>query len=214
MALSDGGDMLSSDAEAGAQTPLDAGAPPTVDAALAAQDGSASDASDAAVQDAEIDASPASPALRESLVLPEYWLLLDAGDDPFDDRPAVVECLPAAVLAETLGGERALGIETGSCAYLTVQQPTRREVAVGEVLKVRLWHFELSAPEPAEAHAALVVAGLRILDERISIPQPGGLIVKQLRVERRIPAGTPVYFHLHNHGANSWALVEVSSGPG
>jgi hypothetical protein len=58
------------------------------------------------------------------------------------------------------------------------------------------------------------VDGLSVLDERIPIPKPGGLIVRELRVERDIPAGAPVYFHLHNHGANSWALVEVSAGPG
>jgi hypothetical protein len=93
-----------------------------------------------------------------------------------------------------------------------VKQPTQRELAAGDLLKVRLWHFALSAPEPAEAHAALLVAGLRVLDERIAIPQPGALIVRQVRVERDVPAGALVYFHLHNHGANSWALVEVSVG--
>jgi hypothetical protein len=81
-------------------------------------------------------------------------------------------------------------------------------------LKVRLWHFELSAPDPAQAHAVLLVDGLTVLDERIPIPKPGGLMVHELRVERDIPAGAPVYFHLHNHGENSWALVELSAGPG
>ncbi|MDB4974017.1 MAG: hypothetical protein JWN48_2358, partial [Myxococcaceae bacterium] len=81
----------------------------------------------------------------------------------------------------------------------------------GETLKVRLWHFELSAPEPATAHVAVLVDGLAILDETVPIPAAGGLLIKELRVPRPIPAGAPVYFHLHNHGANSWALVEVSN---
>ena len=37
---------------------------------------------------------------------------------------------------------------------------------------------------------------------------------QQVRAERAIPAGAAVLFHLHNHGANSWALVEVSAGGG
>jgi hypothetical protein len=151
---------------------------------------------------------------RSSLVLPELWMRLDAGADPFTDRLAMVDCRPDAVVAETLSGERVLGVETAFCNYLTAHQPAQRAVAAGEVLKVRLWHFELSADEPAEAHAVLQVDGLSVLDERIPIPSPGGLVVRQLRVERAIAKGAPLYFHLHNHGANSWALVEVSAGPG
>jgi hypothetical protein len=158
------------------------------------------------------DASAASSALRVNLLSPEGWTMVDAGDDPFTDRPASVDCSTAWVGAETLSGERVLGVETGYCNYATMLEPTRRDVRAGETIKVRLWHFELSAPEPAEAHAALLIAGLPVLDERIAIPQPGAFSVKELRVERAIPAGAPAYFHLHNHGQNSWALVEVSVG--
>jgi hypothetical protein len=137
---------------------------------------------------------------------------VDAAADPFDDRPPNVDCSTAGVAAETLSGERVLGVETGLCNYLTATQPTQRAVAARELIKVRLWHFELSAPEPAEAHVCVLIDGLRILDERVPIPQAGGLIVRRSVAERAIPAGAPVYFHLHNHGANSWALVEVSAG--
>lgn len=204
----DGGEngalSFTADADAGAEN---------VDAQRMAQDSSAATAAEAAAADAQFDDSTVKPGLRVSIVSPEHWTLLDAGEDPFADRLSVVDCLTAGVTAETLSDELVLGVETGWCAYLTARQPTRLALAVGDVLKVRLWHFELSAPEPAEAHAALVVAGLSVLDERIAIPQAGGLIVRQLRVEQAIPAGAPVYFHLHNHGANSWALVEVSAGP-
>ncbi len=169
--------------------------------------------SDASLPDASAEAQLPVAAARTPLVLPERWQMLDAGTDPFDDRPATIDCSTAGVVPETLSEERVLGVETGWCNYLTALQPTQRAVQPGEVIKVRLWHFELSAPEPAEAHAAVHIAGLRVLDERIAIPQPGGLIVKQFTVEQAIPAGTPVHFHLHNHGANSWALVEVSAGP-
>jgi hypothetical protein len=178
-------------------------------------DGATLDAADAdgglALPHAEFDAGVTDPT-RTSLVSPAHWQLLDAGEDPFQDRPALIDCLSGAVVAEDLGGEYVLGIETGFCNYMTALQATQRAVAVGEVIKVRLWHFELSAPDPAEAHAVLQIDGLRILDERIPIPAPGGLTVRMLRVERAIAAGAPVYFHLHNHGANSWALVEVSAG--
>jgi hypothetical protein len=189
---------------------LEAGADPARDAARE----NAPDAGRDAEQPLPNPDAGAPVMTRTLPTLPNRWQLLDAGADPFPDRPALVDCAPAGVLPENLSGEDVLGVETGLCGYLTAQQPTQRAVAIGEVLKVRLWHFELAAPDPAEARALLEVDGLRVLDERIPIPSPGGLIVRQLRVERAIPAGAPVYFHLHNHGANSWALVELSAGPG
>jgi hypothetical protein len=209
------------------QESADGGGPMFYDAhdAASAEAGIALDANepDAHTADADFggardavspDAGTVSAAQRVNIVVPERWQILDAASDLFDDRPANVQCLAAGVMPETLSEERVLGVETGYCQYLSAHQPTRLEVKAGEVLKVRLWHFVLSAPEPAEAHAAVVVDGLTVLDERVSIPSPGGLLVRELLVERAIPAGAPVHFHLHNHGENSWALVEVSAGPG
>ena len=201
--------------EAGAVSPQDATVvvEAAADAAPVAEDGAAPITMEAGAADAAADSS-GQGAGRAALVLPDSWTRLDVGTDPFTDRPVTVDCRPDGVAAELLADERVLGVDTGFCSYLTAQQATRRAVAAGEVIKVRLWHFELSAPEPAEAHAVILVDGLSVLDEHIPIPSPGGLIVRQLRVERDVPVGAPVYFHLHNHGANSWALVEVSSGPG
>lgn len=159
------------------------------------------------------DAADPSATTRASLVRPESWLPVGAAEDPFEDRPEVVECPAYAWMAESLSGERVFSVDTGGCHYLSVTQSTLREVAAGETIKIRLWHFELSASEPAEAHAAVLVNGLRVLEERVTIPRAGGLISRQLRVERAVPVGAPVHFHLHNHGANSWSLVELSAGP-
>jgi hypothetical protein len=161
-----------------------------------------------------VNENSGAPTLaRSALLVPWRWSPVEAAEDPFDDRPPLVSCATSAVMEETLGEEEALGVDTSGCNYLTAMQPTEREVAANELITVRVWHFALTAPEPAEAHVALVVDGIQVLDERVAIPQPGGLIKKQTRVSRAIPAGATAYFHLHNHGENSWALVEVSAGP-
>ena len=158
-------------------------------------------------------ASPDKPAARLSLVDHHLWERLEAELDPGEDRPDDVVCEAMATRAEPLGEELTFGIDTELCNYLAVQQPTREAVVVGETIFVRLWHFSLSAPEPAMAHAWLSVGGRVILDENVPIPSEGGLITAEVVVEQDIAAGSPVYFHLHNHGENSWALVEVSAGP-
>jgi hypothetical protein len=197
------------DASSYALPDLDAAPPLAVDAALQPEDSALDRGSDAS----ETDAAVAGEPPLASLVIPERWLLVNAAADPYDDRPPAVDCPSAAVGAETLSDERVFGVETGWCSYLTATQPTLRAVAAGETIKVRLWHFELSAPEPSEAHASVLIDGLRVLDLRLPIPQAGGLIVQKTVAERAVPAGAPIYFHLHNHGQNSWALVEVSVGP-
>jgi hypothetical protein len=206
-----------------AQTPLpaphDTGmAPDSGDEAAVIPRDAGSGVEDASIPTPDVqhlDAGPMPPdaGARTQLVVPALWQVLEPAEDPFDDRPAEIHCGAGAAMAELLGGEGSFSVDTGACDYLTVTQGTRRAVAAGELLKVRLWHFDLSAPEPAEAHAAVRVDGLPLLDERIPIPKPGGLITAQLLAPRAIPQGAPVLFHLHNHGANSWSLVEVSAGP-
>jgi len=193
----------------------DSGSDLQTDAAPVNTNGPTDDAGDLEHDDAAPrDAAEAPAAGRVSLVIHELWNELEPAKDPFDDRPERVDCTRAGVMAETLADERALGVDTGLCNYLTVTQPTLEDVAAGQLIKVRLWHFELTAPAPAEAHAALVIDGQHVLDEKLPIPAAGGLIVKEVRALRAIPAGTPVFFHLHNHGMNSWALVEVSARGG
>jgi hypothetical protein len=179
---------------------------------------------DSAEQDAEADASASDAAapfdagsvsgdVRTTLVVPSLWRPVGPFEDPFDDGPEVPRCPSTALMAETLAAEPVFSVETGECDYVTVSQSMQRAVAPGATIHVRLWHFELDASEPAEAHAALLIDGLSILDERVEIPQPGGLIARQLQLPRAVPAGALIHFHLHNHGANSWSLVEVSAGP-
>lgn len=189
----------------------DAGLPPDLESP---RDGGGVDGSVASAPDASApDASLTPPASRTSLVHPERWVALTQADDPFDDRPLLPRCTSGSVMPEMLAEEYVFSVDTGGCPYITVVQPALRAVAMGEILKIRLWHFELSASESAEAHAVVWVDGLVVLDERVAIPQAGGLIVSRLRVERPIAVGAPIHFHLHNHGANSWSLVEVSAGP-
>lgn len=156
---------------------------------------------------------PPRSTARVSLVDHNLWERLDADQDPFEDRPDQPECAQDAVKVEVLGGEVAYGVDTGPCHYITARQATQKPVSAGDTIRIRLWHFTLNAPSPAQAHAVVELDGLRLLDERVPIPQPGGLLSVEVIAETGIEPAAPVFFHLHNHGDNSWALVEISTGP-
>jgi hypothetical protein len=155
---------------------------------------------------------PAARA-RGPLVDPNVWQTVSASEDPFDDRPATPNCPAGAYMSEILSGEEVFSVDTGACSYITVRQATLRDVAKGERLVARVWHFSLNAGESATAHVALRLGDSTLLDETVPIPSQGGLLAIDQVSDSAFPEGVPVYFHLHNHGDNSWSLVELSAGP-
>lgn len=142
------------------------------------------------------------------LVDPDAWTLVGANEDPFEDRLSQIDCEAFAYGAEFFGGERAFSVDTGDCNYVTVTQPLLRGVCAGAQVKARLWHFELTGP-PGEGHVAMAIDGATVWEERVSIPSDSELLVSRIDAGE-LAAGTPIHFHVHNHGSNSYSLLEVS----
>lgn len=167
---------------------------------------------------------PASCAIEQcvekvSVIDNSAWQLLAAADDPFlppDDAPL---CTLEDVRMEPFGagGELALDVDTGrGCGWATVQEPTLVELAPTDELQVRVFYFsQLSFPE-AVAELALAVDGERIWSVEVPIPASSGLEAPRFFVgdvlagDTVVPAGTPLQFHVGNHGDNTWNLLEVS----
>lgn len=150
-----------------------------------------------------------APAPR-MLVDHARWSAVAPPDDPFDDRPAEVSCQEGGYGAEDFEGEASFSVLTGLCGYLTATQPALVSAAAGDSINVRLWHFDLTSPNPGEAHAAIVLEDTVIWEERVAIPSKGAMLEASVELAVPVPADRPVYFHLHNHGANSWSLIELS----
>jgi hypothetical protein len=158
-----------------------------------------------------LDAEPTEP--RGPLVVHDSWEIVSAEEDPFSDRLSDAVCPDDSHMPELLGAEPVFSVDTGGCTYITARQPALRGVAKGETLVARVWHFALDAGESAEAHVALRIGDTTVLDQTVPIPSEGGLIAASEVAMNAFEAGTPVFFHLHNHGDNSWSLVELSAGP-
>lgn len=186
-------------------------APSTAPASDATTNGPDS-AADAGARDSAQDEAESIPAMRSEIVDHSLWRRLDAKTDPFGDWPEEITCDPSATLAELFNGVSAYGIDTGLCNYTTLHQPTLRVIAAGETITVRLAHFDLTAPEDSEAHVVVQVDDLPIVAERIPIPSRSQVLVRSVLAPRPVPAGASVYFHVHNHGANSYALISISAG--
>jgi hypothetical protein len=171
--------------------------------------------SEPSVHDGGVDAGFDAhvPRPRVSLVDPERWTRTTEAGDPFDDRLPAVICDETATHAEDLGGALVYSVDTSFCNYVTARQATLADVRAGDYVRVRAFHFRLFAREPAEAHIAVRLGETLLWEERVPIPDDeSGPLGATVRAAADVPRGTDVFFHLHNHGDNSWALVELTTG--
>lgn len=152
--------------------------------------------------------SDTGPVLRP-LISNAAWTRLERSEDPLaDHRPKPVACPDTATTLEPLNGTTTFTVDTSRCNYLAVHQSLLSDLEAGDRLRMRLWHFQLAAAEPAEAHAALLVDGEVVWEETVAIPAESQLFRPEWQAEQTYTAGTDVTFHLHNHGANTWNFIE------
>ena len=144
--------------------------------------------------------------LGTALVNARLWTVTDADSDPWaSERPPSFDCPDYAIEVEPGG----LEIDTGDCDYATIQQPSLSAVGAGDEVAFIFWHNALVAESEATAHVALRIGPHLIWEATLPIPGPGAVYTPTKRADFDAPAGTPVYLHLHNHGANTWLFSTV-----
>jgi len=142
------------------------------------------------------------------------WSATESDRDPFlEFWSDQTRCTESDHGSETLAGVEAYSLDTGTCNWLTIEQSSLSTVRVGDRVHAKVWHFALSAPEPSFARIGLATAEGILVQVLEPIPQPGGLIELDFLAQKSIAEGTPIYFHISNHGANSWHLLEIQINP-
>lgn len=156
----------------------------------------------------------------ESLIDHEVWEVVDEDDDPLaEHRPEELDCGVGGWYLESDGPE--LEVDTNLCNYLALAQPSLRPIDVGDTLAIRFYHFDLVAPEPAEAHLRVTVDGNEVWDYEVEIPTdpennktPAAVFDETFAAEFSAPLGSEVMLHVHNHGQNTWTFVDLAVAPG
>ena len=152
------------------------------------------------------ESPPANDAGYGSLIDHTRWVALDAEGDPFTaHRPEAVDCPDWSRQIEGALYE----VETGDCNYASLSQTTLRPIRAGDRVDAVLWHLWLWAPQVAEAHVAIQIGDWLFFEETVAIPGPEQSYSPSGVAPKDFPLGTPVVFHLHNHGVNSWRLLSI-----
>jgi len=160
--------------------------------------------------DASTQGSTTASQEPMELVIADAWVHVEEAADPLaDHRPETVDCGIGGLFVEL--GE--LDIDTNLCNYVMIEQPGLAAVPEGATLTLSMRHFDLTAPEPATAHVALLLGDTLAWERVLPIPGPAEVISVDITAPVALPPGGPVRFHLHNHGQNTWILTGIKVTP-
>ena len=161
------------------------------------------------VEDALAEPSDASEPLHVLLAHNAAWQTSEPDSDPFELAAAGVRCADKDFAVETIDGGTWFDILTADCDHATVQQTTLTELAVGDTLLVWIWHYAMDHEGgDFTARLALGESAQTVWETTLPVPAQSGLIYEELTVAEPWPAGSTLWFHLSNHGDNTWSVVE------
>jgi hypothetical protein len=160
--------------------------------------------------DGEDDSSEPEPV---RLVEYDGWeRVTDPSVDVFaDQRPADAVCDDAGWFADPIA--QTLEVQTELCDYVTLRQDTLAPLEPGDVVTVFAFHDLLTAPEPAQGYLGIAIDGVIEWEHEVPIPGDAASIEQSFTIDRSLPAGTELQYHLHNHGPNTWELLAVLATP-
>lgn len=137
------------------------------------------------------------------LTVAESWALADPADDPFaPEAVGRVRCNSAAFRPEATW----LEVTTTTCNYATFMYVFTTQVPAGSLIRGELAWATLAAIEPALGTLAFATRADLLWSHEVPIPSLADLVQVEFELPEPLPAGSALYFHVRNHGYNSWQL--------
>ena len=152
---------------------------------------------------------------RITLTSATAWQPVATADDHWRSEAADVAALPEAstCAADALLTEsEILEINTGICNWVTLRQPLLDEIRAGETVRLLFWHLYLYASPPAQGVAELRIDGEQFWRLDVPIPHAETVYKPKWIAARSFAKGSIVELHVHNHGTNSWRLLDLTTG--
>jgi hypothetical protein len=139
------------------------------------------------------------------------WVLGTSETDPFPLRPEGARCGSESFVLEEIDTGLWYDILTDECDHATVHQTTLAELQEGDTLLVWVWHYAMDHQGgDFNAQVALGTPPHVVWQTTLPVPAESGLIYEEITLNASWPAGSPIWFHLSNHGVNTWSLVELA----
>ena len=97
------------------------------------------------------------------------------------------------------------------CNWLTLEQPSLRDIRAGDEVEIRMRHSALTAPVPGGQARMMFTVGDEIaLEYDVLIPSDFQFPSIVWTAPKDYRQGTQLLFHVDNHGSNEYMLIEVN----
>jgi len=162
--------------------------------------------------DAWPDIDSVLPDKVVALVDNEAWSKTLSAQDPWWGEDSAEElCEPTDYGPETTPIGLLFDVDTSFCGFLTVDQTLLEEVPIGELFRVKLVQYALTESEgPYLLAIALGEPSVTVWEMIIEVPSDFQVIDVTWPAARTYLVDEPVYFHLSNHGENTWSFVSLT----
>ena len=136
----------------------------------------------------------------------DLWSFVSEENDPFRAvRDPEAECNPLGVSVEGGG----LEVQTDGCVFVTMTQPAQYKAKQRHQLDILTYHSALFSDPDSLGYMAVAIGEDIVWEQTVPIPGDADVYSVTLESFPALSVGTPVYFHVHNHGANSWKLAHI-----
>jgi hypothetical protein len=151
----------------------------------------------------------ALPPSEAPLQIPaDGWVSASVAEDPFTEfSDGRLRCSPFAFRLEA----NWLEVATTDCNYATLVYRFPRPVVAGEAIHGELAWATLASLEPAVGTLAFATErdGVVWIHE-VDIPGQADITEVRFTLGNAAPAGSALYFHVRNHGYNTWQLSPLT----
>ena len=150
-----------------------------------------------------------------ALVDNDEWTKTLSENDPWWTQGSAENlCEPTDYGPEITPIGKLFDIDTSFCAYLTVEQTLLTEVPVGELFRLKLVQYALTESEgPYLLRLAIGEPAVTVWEMTIEVPNDFQVVDVTWPAARTYLMDEPVYFHLSNHGENTWSFVSLTQEP-
>lgn len=154
--------------------------------------------------------TPALPAELREVIDGATWQAIPRADDPFIALlpAAVTDCASSGVVVE----DAMLEMDTGLCGFISAETTLTESVAKGERIQITLWHLALYAEPPAKGELRIHIGGAEVYRLEVDIPHLEQVYRPEFKAPSAWPKNTKVEVHVHNHGANTWKVYQITAG--
>jgi hypothetical protein len=149
------------------------------------------------------------PALEAALEIPaESWTPASVAEDPFVEfAEGRLRCSPFAFRLEA----NWLEVTTTDCNYATLVYRFPHDVLPGDVITGEVAWATLASLEPAVGTLAFATARDGVVwTHEVSIPGQADIVEVRFTLGQRASTGSALYFHVRNHGYNTWQLSPLT----